>query len=121
MTWDKILVQDDLIGGDFEWHESDMVYRGPVRSLQHNGPVIEIQTEWTALLTGIRHGPTSVWEKCESVPVALNPEYCPILERSDGGVVFLVPSLGTGVLFPKGGSKLDPERVRGLRSKKVQV
>ena len=110
MTWDEILKRDDLVGGDLETQEDGDVYRGPLEKIERQGDMIRFSSPWTARMLGSQPGS---WEKWHITSCSVTADVKP-QDIGDGRICFTMPFLGHGVIFPKGGSKLDPAKVKGL-------
>lgn len=111
LRWEDVLERDDLVGGGLETQEDGSVYRGPITGIEIRDGYVHISTEWTAVLPGGQ----PPWRKLD------NPSECFVdaelsapRDIGEGRVHFVLPFLGHGTIFPKGGSQLDPNRVQGL-------
>ncbi len=110
LRWDQVLARTDLIGGDLESVEDGVAYRGPIKSMEiQNGQVI-IEGEWTARI----NPENGEWELWHINRLTVNAEHTVPQNISDGRIHFNMLMLGYATIFPKGGSKLDPARVKGL-------
>ena len=108
LTWDDVLGRKDLIGGDIESVEEGVVYRGPLGGIEVDGNSIEFKSPWVA-----RKDKSGVWENWYITSSSINKKSQP-QDIGNGRIHFLMPPIGTGTLFPKGDSKLDSCKVRGL-------
>ncbi len=111
MKWGDVFKRDDIVGGDLEVQEDGDVYRGPIKSLELENGVVTINWEWCAKMTLIGGG---VWRAHNLTNVSLRSAIDP-QELGDKRILIMPPLLGVWVIFPKGGSKLDPTKVVGLR------
>ena len=109
MKWEDVLQRDDIVGGDLETQEDGRVYRGPISSIRIEGEMVYFRSPWTA-----RMNADGTWEKWHITGCGTNTKMCPPNDIGEGRVQFSMPMLGFGVIFPKGGSKLDPSKVKGL-------
>ncbi len=110
LTWDDVLKDENLIGGEIESHEGGTVYRGPISKIARSGEMVEIISPWCARL----NPESGEWEKWDVNTSAINPQYSTPQQIGNGRVMFSMMFIGTCVLFPKTGSKIDPEKVKGL-------
>lgn len=109
LTWEEVLAKKDLIG-DAETQENDVVYRGPVAEIRDEGDAIHIMLSWCARL-----GPTTgQWEKWDSTLLTMNKKMRRPQDIGGGRIFFEIPFVGICTLFPKGGSRLDPAKVKDL-------
>lgn len=113
LTWNDVLNNPDLIGGDIESQECGNVYRGPLKKISREGNLIVFESEWMARM---EEG-TDTWKKWDITKLKVDSK-C-ILPRDIGGgrVSFQVAFPDIVVIFPKGGSKLDPAAVEELELK----
>lgn len=111
MTEDDLRTRDDLVGGDIETQKDGDVYRGPIKSIRIEDGQLIVEAEWLAKMTpGV-----SDWEAFTSpigntLPVSIGR----LSDIGQGRLFWSMPMLGVGTIFPKGGSKLDPAKVKGL-------
>lgn len=126
------LVRDrrgDFIGGEIEHYENpEGVYRGPIKSIEIKGDKVIVTTLWTAHVPANQHGmplrdywvketragaETFTYELGEVDGMGLitgQPQ-----NVGDNRVHFLTMfGIGRVTLFPKGGSKMNRSKVRGL-------
>ncbi len=109
MEWSDILNRKDLIGGDIETVENGIPYRGPLSKIEKEGEMIRFSSSWTAWI----NPQTGEWEKWHKNDFSVNVEVKP-QDIGQGRVYFEMPYLGHCTIFPKGESKLDPKKVKGL-------
>jgi len=111
LTWEDVVNRDDFIGGELEIADGGEVFRGPISSIEiKEDGLVYIRSPWVA-----RKDPDSgEWNKWPNGPVMLNPKFISPHDIGSGRIFFTMPSLGQGTIFPKGGSKLDPSKVKGL-------
>ncbi len=107
MTWEQVLQRDDIIGGDLETHENGSIYRGPISGIEIRGGRVHFEVPWVAKLEN------GTWKNYPVYPFFVDASSAPG-EIGGGRIHFEIPFIGFGVIFPKGGSKLDPARVEGL-------
>ena len=107
ITWDEVLKRTDLIGGDIETIEDGVAYRGPLSKIEADGDIIRFASPWCAKMSG------GGWEKWDITSCFVAKDVQP-QDIGDGRVHFSMPFLGYCTLFPKGGSKLDPNKVKNL-------
>jgi hypothetical protein len=108
LKWDDVLKRKDLIGGDIESVEDDVVYRGPLSKINAEDELIWFTVSWCAKMND-----KGEWEKWNITSGFVNKTILP-QDIGEGRVFFMTPCLGSTTLFPRGGSKLDPNKVKGL-------
>jgi hypothetical protein len=86
-----------------------VAYRGPLGKIELDGDSIRFTMPWCARLNG------GEWEKWDITSSFVTKEVEP-QDIGDGRIHFSMPFLGHCTIFPKGGSKLDPFKVKGLAS-----
>ncbi|MFH1246236.1 MAG: hypothetical protein V1489_00480 [Candidatus Liptonbacteria bacterium] len=101
--------RNDIVGGDLESHENGIVYRGPIESVDEQDGCISFRVVWKArCLCGM-------WVKHEpNVPICINKRIVFPVDIGGGRIHFAIPHVGSATIFPRGGNKLDPAKVRGL-------
>ena len=114
MTWDDVLKRVDLIGGDIETQEDGDIYRGPLSGIKLDGGMVSFESPWVAKMESGMSG-DGKWKNWQVYPCFVNANECPPQDIGNGRIRFNMPMLGFGVIFPKGGSKLDPGKVKGLQ------
>ena len=115
MTWESVLKRGDFIGRDVEIHDTDCIYRGPVKNIikvkKSRGWWIQINLLWTA------RRPVGVDKGSSSWPISAflaNYKIRPI-DIGNGHVSFSRwPILGFGIFHPDC-NRLDPDKVKGLK------
>lgn len=110
LTWDKVLARDNLVGGDIESQEDGVIYRGPLSEIKENGDDVRLSSPWCARLDP----ETGEWENWRITFLSMNKYFVKPLDTGGGRVSFIMPLIGICTIFPKGGSKLDAKKVRGL-------
>ena len=115
MDWEKLIAEGKYIGGDGETQEGEDVFRGPIKEIKLDGEYVHIELEWCAKLRE-RQLP---WRKHHITKTFFRTDMVTPRVDSDGRVVIHISYLGTTVLFPKGGSKLDPAKVEGLTAEEA--
>lgn len=108
MTWEDVLKRNDIVGGDIETQEDGVVYRGPLSGIRMEGNHVHFDSPWCARMEG------SKWKTWPVYPCFVEKMTSPPRDIGNGRIQFNMPMLGFGVIFPKGGSKLDPAKVEGL-------
>jgi len=106
--------REDILGGDLEAKEDGDVYRGPIKAMHVGNGSLVIELEWVAKMTPGKTG----WEvftppEGYSLYLALDG----IVQPQDIGqnrIFYDMPGLGHATIFPQGGSKLEPAKVKGL-------
>lgn len=122
--WKRFLAQNKsrLIDGDMEHIEyPEGAFRGPIDDLIIEGDTLTVVSPWVARIDINRHGMPvgDSWEKVTRRGVE-RAQY-----TIEDGIITAPQSIGDGrfhftyafaqvTFFPKGGSKLDPGKVRGL-------
>ncbi|MBU1149066.1 hypothetical protein KKI23_03155, partial [Patescibacteria group bacterium] len=76
---------------------------------------VTFTTNWSARMPNPNEGETGPWEPWNLNTFGINAEMSPPKDIGNGRIHFPMPMLGFGVIFPKGGSKLDPAKVPGLQ------
>lgn len=107
MNWQDVLNRDDIVGGDLETQEDGVVYRGPIASIELKNGLVYFTLPWMAVLN---NGKWLKWHTRDCFVIA----DCLPHNIGNGRIKFEMPFLGFGVIFPRGGSKLDPAKVEGL-------
>lgn len=110
LTWDEVLANKALIGGDIESQENGIVYRGPLAEIKDDGDVIRFNSPWCARL----NPDTGEWENWDITSSFVSKDMVKPDDTGDGRICFAMPFLGFCTIFPNGGSKLDPSKVKGL-------
>ena len=108
VSWKQVVERSDIIGGDLETVEDGVVYRGPISEIVVEDGVVYFKSPWTAVMT------ENGWERNPIDVCSVREDVCTPQEIGGGRIVFVMPFLGRGTIFPKGDSKLDPSKVRGL-------
>lgn len=111
IMWEDILQRDDLIGGDLETQENGIIYRGPVEEIVETDGILYFRSSWVARL----NPDTGEWENWPNTTLTVSKQFINPQDLGDGRILFYMPCLGMGVLFPVGSSKLDPDKVKGLQ------
>lgn len=106
MNWDEVL-QQDLVGCDLESQEDGHIYRGSISSVRREAGIICFDFAWVARLEDGK------WVKWHINAMYVS-ELTPCWALGDGRLMFTM--LGLAVIFPKGGSRLDPTRIQGLKT-----
>ncbi len=105
---DFLAVSGQFVGGDLETQENGSIYRGPVKSIELDKNTVRVEGDWTAIS---RNSGVSwdLWH-INTFSVALEL----LSKDGTGRLIAVLPMLGIAVFFPKGGSRLDPAKVKGL-------
>ncbi|TSC84878.1 MAG: hypothetical protein G01um101413_262 [Parcubacteria group bacterium Gr01-1014_13] len=114
MKWQDVLKRNDIVGGELETQEDNDIYRGPIKSIELKEGVVYIELEWCATMPQPGNSGFGRWRVHDMTSVGLSAEITP-REISDNRLMITPPMLGIWVIFPKGGSKLDPNIVAGLK------
>lgn len=109
LTWYDVLRRGNIAGGDLETQENGNVYRGPISELSIKNGYVTIACEWIAKLDP----DTGTWKNWPITSCGTTVEHIP-QDISDNRIMFDLMGIGFGVIFPCGGSKLDPAKVEGL-------
>jgi hypothetical protein len=112
LTWKEVFKRDDIVGGDNEEQDGGQVFRGPIKSiiLQPDGSYC-IELEWCARLDP----ESGEWKKWAITQSFVNDKETQPSDIGDGRIGYYRIMCGPGVIFPKGGSKLDPSKVKDLK------
>ena len=114
MRWEDVLKRNDIIGGDIETQEGDDAYRGPLSGIKLENGLVRFESPWMAKREGGMRG-DGKWKNWPINTCFVNAKECPPRDIGNGRIQFNMSFLGFGVIFPKGGSKLDPSKVEGLQ------
>lgn len=109
-AWNEVLKREDLIGGDIESQEDGVAYRGPLAEIKEDGNVVRFTSPWCARL----NPETGEWENWHITSSFVSKDMVTPQDIGDGRVHFSMPFLGACTIFPKNGSKLDAQKVKGL-------
>lgn len=115
MTWNEVLKRDDLVDGDLETVEDNLTYRGPIQRIVRMDHMVYITLTWVAVMPQPGQPGFGEWRVHSStghmmaVNVSIPPQ-----DNGDGRVNYSLPGSEYTIIFPKGGSKLDPNDVFGL-------
>src|SRR3989338_3612437 len=107
MKWEEVLQRDDIIGGELETQEAGSLYRGPIGEIKLEGGTVYITSPWMAKMS------KTGWKAWDKTSCSVGAD-CEPKDIGSGRLWFNMPMLGFGVIYPKGGSRLDPDRVEGL-------
>ena len=107
-SWETILARTDIVGGDIASYEGNATFRGPISKIQMIEDMIKVEMEWTAKLV------MGKWVKNETRTVLAIVYYSMPAVIDEGRIYFPIPGIGLAVIIPKGGSKLNPKKVKGL-------
>jgi hypothetical protein len=110
LQWEDVVKRNDIVGGDIEAQEDGDVYRGPISSIELKGGTVIINSPWMAKM----EGRSEQWKKWDITRISFDAAMCPPKEIREGRIRFSLLLLGSVVIFPKGGSKLDSSKVEGL-------
>ncbi|MFH1744727.1 MAG: hypothetical protein ABH881_01000 [bacterium] len=110
MTWEEIAKRDDIVGGDVETHDGDVVHHGPIESIKVNKDQVVFKSPWVA-----RYDQKNKKWKNHHVTSFEIATSCKPRDIGGGKIFFEIPHIGFGIIFPKNGLKLDPARVEGLK------
>lgn len=114
MTWEDVLKRDDIVGGDIETHEDGDIFRGPIESIALRDGVVLIRSPWIATTPELGNPNCGQWKKHSGASFCYVNVEIPPEDIGQDRLQFNMPLLGIGIIFPKGGSKLDPAKVEGL-------
>ncbi len=110
MRWEDVLKRDDIIGGDIEVQQDDYIYRGPINSIRIENGKVYIELSWVARMSLSLGESWKAWHiTCFVFSTSVLPT-----DMGDDRVSLGMSHRGYGIIFPKGGSKLDPAGVKGL-------
>ncbi|PLX25456.1 hypothetical protein C0580_02540 [Candidatus Parcubacteria bacterium] len=111
MEWQEVVDRDDIVGGDIECQEGGSIYRGPIKSIRIDDEgMVHFDSDWIAVLDPRGDG----WRKHDKTSTFVNGELIKPQDIGDGRVMAMIPTMGPITIFPKGGSKLDSAKVKGL-------
>ena len=108
-----------FVGGDMEiQNESEgYLYRGPIERATVEGGEVRVRFKWLAKNDGGPSSPTSTWTKDDRPDYSASLQIYSVSDIGDGRICLNSSITGeTVVLFPPGGSKLDPARVANLEA-----
>ena len=115
LSWEEVLKRDDIVGGEIETQEDGAVYRGPISKIELRNGKVHFEASWMATMNP-REGR---WRNWKVYPFYVDPQLSSPQDIGNGRIQFNIPFIGLGVIFPKGGSKLDPAKVEGLQLTQV--
>jgi len=104
--------KDKYIGGEAESQEDGNIYRGPIQSIEEDRNSVLIQLEWCAKMP--KSEGNFEWESWSKSFLYFDRDKVSVSDIGEDRLFFNIPPLGIMTLFPKGGSKLDPAKVKGL-------
>jgi len=110
VVWDDV-VNGNFVGGDIESHEGGDIYRGPIEKIERVSGSIVFSSEWMAKSSDMG----ASWENWHITQMSVSEKEMTPSDIGDGRISFGGGFIGLTVLFPKGGSKLDPSKVKGLK------
>lgn len=110
MDWEQFLQREDIVGGDIETHEDGYIYRGPIDNVELKDGQVHFESPWTAR---IPKDLSEEWEVWDITSCSMSTDN-KLQDIGDGRLLIDMPLLDHAVIFPKGGSKLDPAKVKGL-------
>jgi len=108
----------EFVGGDMEIQNpsENYLYRGPIESATVEGEDhLKVLFKWLAKNDGGPNRPTPTWTRDEKLEYTASLTIYSVSDI-DNGRICLNSFIGgeTVILFPPGGSHLDPARVTGL-------
>lgn len=109
ITWESLLERNDIVGGELETYEYGEIYRGPIESISLNGVSVSFKSPWVAIL----NQETGVWKNWDVTLFGTMTVYDPI-DLGDGRILLRTVRGSFSFIFLKGGTKLDPAKVKGL-------
>lgn len=122
--WKQFLSQNKsrLVGGDLEHIEfPEGAFRGPVSELIIEGNTLTVVSPWVAQIDINAQGMPvgDHWEKVtrpgvERAQYTIEDGIITKPQPTGGGRFHFTYAFARVTFFPKGGSKLDPSKVRGL-------
>lgn len=118
LTWKEVFEKYELIGGDIETQEDGKVYRAPISRVRMEDGKLIINSDWCAVLRDSATTDGKMWEKWDNnQPMVLDEEFgAAPQDIGNGRFLFTLIAMGQGTIFTKeNGSKLDPEKVAGLK------
>lgn len=109
-TWEEIAKRDDIVGGELETQEDGEIFRAKISKVTLENGFFTIESEWVAKMDT----KAASWILWENQPFPVNTKFVKPSDIGDGRISFTLPGLGIAVIFPKGGSQLDPAKIKGL-------
>jgi hypothetical protein len=106
----------EYVGGQIEIQNpgEGYMYRGDIKIIDIKDGELTVTTSWLAKGIGSLPIPRG-WVKAENKPYVISLEIYSVSEIGDNRLCLNSPFVGeTTVLFPKGGSRLEPSKVAGL-------
>ena len=110
ITWEEIAQRDDIVGGELETQEDGEIFRAKISKITLQDDYFIIESEWVAKMDKKAAG----WILWQNQPFPINAKFIKPSDIGDGRIAFTLPMLGIAVIFPKGGSTLDPAKIKGL-------
>lgn len=107
----------EFIGGDMEIQNGneDYLYRGPIESAVVEGGEVKVRFRWLAKNDGGANRPTPNWTSDDRLGYVASLEIYSVSDIGNGRICLNSSIVGEMVvIFPPDGSRLDPERVKGL-------
>lgn len=102
------------VGGQAEIQNSseNYIFRGEISEVSVEGLELALKFDWLAKGKGM---PPAGWVKADRDDYAISLEMCGVSDISAGRLCIDCAPIGElTILYPKGGSRLDPSKVEGL-------
>ena len=106
-----------FFGGDIEVQSvnENYCFRGRIKAVEVKNNVFTVKLEWLAENEGGSSNPSSKWKLDKRVNYEATLDIYSVSDIGEGRLMLNSVLVGENVvLFPKGGSQLDPSKVKGL-------
>lgn len=106
-----------FVGGQLEAQNTGegYLYRGEIKSIKVEGDTLQVELAWMAKGEGFPPLPER-WVKHDNLTYEASLQICSVSDLGGGRIALNIPIVGELImLFPPGGSKLDPSKVEGLQ------
>lgn len=115
MTWEDVLKRKDIVGGELEVSDGKHVYRGPISKIKiEENKRVCIELSWVARKP-LKLGKS--WKKWDTKRVFVSIDFKP-KDIGNGIIQFGITRKSYSLIHPKGGSRLNPAKVKGLKMPK---
>ena len=116
MKWNDVLKRKKtFIGGEVVTNEGGIIFCHRIRNIRLRNDIFMVDTKWTALQTGSANGQhTWIFYRGPDF-VGVNTTVSTPEKETKGRFSFTLPLIGTAVLIPKTGVKLDPAQIKGFK------
>lgn len=111
MTWDDVLLRDDIVNGDIVLVKDGVSFQGQISGIGQEGDDAVVFLSWSAR----RNQGEAAWRSITPEPVRFRLEHLVLEEQEDRGIRIITTHSGEGFFYPIGHHMtLDPTMVQGL-------